>query len=76
MLFRSVAAVAGLGLAQLPISLVREHVASGALRPILRSTSAKGVEVHAVWPRQKHLSPRVRYVVDQFVAYAAKGRLD
>jgi DNA-binding transcriptional LysR family regulator len=71
-----VAAVAGLGLAQLPISLVREHVAGEALRPILRSTSAKGVEVHAVWPRQRHLSPRVRYVVDQLIAYAAKGRLD
>jgi hypothetical protein len=29
-----------------------------------------------VWPRQAHLSPRVRYVVDQLLAYAAKGRLN
>jgi DNA-binding transcriptional LysR family regulator len=70
------AAIAGLGLAQLPVSLVREHLATGSLRPILQSFSAKGVEVHAVWPRQKHLSPRVRYVVDQLIAYAAMGRLD
>jgi len=70
------AAVAGLGLAQLPISLVREHIASGSLRTVLRAHSASGVEVHAVWPRQKHLSPRVRYVVDQLIAYAAEGRLD
>lgn len=70
------AAVGGLGLVQMPISLVREHLTTGALRPVLRSHSAMGVEVHAVWPRQKHLSPRVRYVVDELIAYAAKGRLD
>jgi len=70
------AAIGGLGLVQMPISLVREHIAAGSLRPILKAFSATGVEVHAVWPRQKHLSPRVRYVVDQLIAYAAMGRLD
>lgn len=70
------AAVAGLGLAQLPISLVREHITSGSLKSILPAHAASGVEVHAVWPRQKHLSPRVRHVVDQLLVYAAKGRLD
>lgn len=70
------AAVGGLGLAQLPISLVREHVAIGALRPVLQAFAPAGVEVHAVWPRQQQLSPRVRHVVDQLVAYAAQGRLD
>jgi DNA-binding transcriptional LysR family regulator len=70
------AAVGGLGLAQLPISLVRAALAGGSLRQVLQAYSAVGVEVHAVWPRQRHLSPRVRYVVDQLVAYAAKGRLD
>lgn len=69
------AAIGGLGLAQLPISLVREAIANGSLTPVLRACSAVGVEVHAVWPRQRHLSPRVRHVVDQLVAYAAKGRL-
>ena len=70
------AAVGGLGIVQLPISLVRGPLADGSLRSILPAHSAVGVEVHAVWPRQRHLSPRVRYVVDQLVAYAAKGRLD
>jgi DNA-binding transcriptional LysR family regulator len=70
------AAIGGLGLVQMPISLVREPIAVGSLRPILKAFSAAGVEVHAVWPRQKHLSPRVRYVVDQLIAYAAMGRLD
>ncbi len=70
------AALAGLGLAQLPVSLVRAHLGSGALRPVLQSVAPKGVDVHAVWPRQQQLSPRVRHVVDQLVAYAALGRLD
>lgn len=70
------AAIGGLGLAQLPISLVRDAIAKGLLRPVLHAYSPAGVEVHAVWPRQRHLSPRVRHVVDQLVAYAAKGRLD
>jgi DNA-binding transcriptional LysR family regulator len=70
------AAIGGLGLAQLPISLVRAPLASGALQSVLQVHSAVGVEVHAVWPRRRHLSPRVRYVVDQLVAYAGMGRLD
>lgn len=70
------AAIAGLGLAQLPVSLVREPIANGSLTPVLRAHSAAGVEVHAVWPRQRHLNPRVRYVVDQLIDHAARGRLD
>jgi DNA-binding transcriptional LysR family regulator len=70
------AAIGGLGLVQLPISLLREPIAADSLRPVLKAFSAAGVEVHAVWPRQKHLSPRVRYVVDQLIAYAGMGRLD
>jgi DNA-binding transcriptional LysR family regulator len=70
------AAVGGLGLVQLPSSLVREALASGSLKPVLRDFSAVGVDVHAVWPRQRQLNPRVRYVVDQLVAHAARGRLN
>ena len=70
------AAIGGMGLAQLPVSLVRDALASGTLKQVLPDCAAAGVEVHAVWPQQAHLSPRVRYVVDQLVAYAEKGRLD
>lgn len=70
------AAIGGLGLAQLPISLVREAIAKGLLKPVLGAHSAVDVEVHAVWPRQAHLSPRVRYVVDRLVALAIQGQLD
>lgn len=70
------AAISGLGLAQFPISLVREPLKDGRLRPVLQTYSGFGVDVHAVWPQRTQLSPRVRYVVDQLVAYAAKGAFD
>ena len=69
------AAIAGLGLVQLPGALVRGAIQQGLLKAVL-SEFASDVEVHALWKRQAHLSPRVRYIVDQLVAYAADGKLD
>lgn len=70
------AAVAGLGLVQLPISLLREKLAAGSLVPVLSDYADAGVEIHAVWPHRGQLSPRLRYVVDQLAIVAAQGRLD
>jgi DNA-binding transcriptional LysR family regulator len=70
------ATVGGLGLCQAPISMVRDLIARGALRTVLEDYSTVPVEIHALWPRQAHLSPRVRHVVDRFAAFAAQGRLD
>lgn len=70
------AAVSGLGLAQFPMSLVRGHLDDGRLRAVLQGYSGTGVDIHAVWPKRAQLSPRVRYVVDELVAYAAKGRFN
>ena len=70
------AAVAGFGMVQMPASLVRNHIEEGRLVRVLEDVSPAPVEVHALWPRQAQLSPKVRYVVDQLIAYAAKGRLD
>jgi DNA-binding transcriptional LysR family regulator len=70
------AAVAGLGLVQLPLSMVREHLQSGGLEEVLPECAGQGVEVHAVWPHRGQLSPRLRYVVDRMVDFAAQGRLD
>lgn len=69
------AAIGGLGLAQLPVSLVRDAIAKGLLKAVLQPYCAVDVDVHAVWPRQAHLSPRVRYVIDRLVALAAQGGL-
>jgi len=69
------AAIAGLGLVQLPEALVRGAIQQGLLTAVL-GDFASNVEVHALWKRQTHLSPRVRYLVDQLVHFAAVGRLD
>lgn len=70
------AAVAGLGLVQLPLSLVREKLHTGLLQEVLYDHRGPGVEVHALWPHRAQLSPRLRYVVDQLVEFAAQGRLN
>jgi DNA-binding transcriptional LysR family regulator len=42
---------------------------------VMIDLSTVPVEVHAVWPRRAHLTPRVRHVVDRFVLEAARGGL-
>ena len=69
-------AVAGLGMCQMPMFMVRDALADGRLEAVLPDLSNVPVEVHMVWPRRQHLSPRVRYVVDQLLNFAAAGRLE
>jgi DNA-binding transcriptional LysR family regulator len=70
------ATVGGLGLSQVPISMVRADIDAGRLQTVLDEFSSVDVDIHAVWPRQAQLSPRVRFIVDQLVIFAADGRLD
>lgn len=70
------AVMQGLGLAQLPISMVRDQVGDGRLRLVLHQYAGSQIDIHAIWPKRAHLSPRVRYIVDGLVACAAQGRFD
>jgi DNA-binding transcriptional LysR family regulator len=70
------AAIAGLGLCQVPISMVRGAVQQGLLETVMTEFSTVPVAVHAVWPRRAHLAPRVRHVVDRLLVEAAKGGLN
>jgi DNA-binding transcriptional LysR family regulator len=70
------AAVAGLGLVQLPVSMVREHLNAGRLQEVLAEFAGPDVEIHAVWPHRAQLSPRIRFVVDQLLALAITGQFD
>lgn len=67
------AAVAGLGICQMPISLIRSHLQSGALQLVLDDCSQQHVEIHALWPKTRHLRPKVRHVVDELAKLAARG---
>ncbi|WP_175687348.1 LysR family transcriptional regulator [Burkholderia multivorans] len=70
------AAVAELGLCQMPQSLFRRHIESGRLVTVLDQFCPDPVDIHAVWPKVAHLRPKIRYVVDALVALAEQGRFD
>jgi len=65
-----------MGLCQMPMSLLRPHLESGALVSVLDDISSDFIDVHAVWPKVAHLRPKVRHVVDTLVELAAQGELD
>ncbi|MCF6367577.1 LysR family transcriptional regulator [Rhizobium halophilum] len=69
------AAVAGLGVAQMPISIVADHIANGRLVPLLEDATDVNVGIYAVWPASRHLLPRVRHVVEVLVEEGKRGDL-
>lgn len=58
------AALAGIGLCQLPDYYVLEHLRSGALVSLLQAHQPPNTAVWALYPQQRHLSPKVRKLVD------------
>jgi DNA-binding transcriptional LysR family regulator len=58
------AALAGMGIADLPDFLVGEDVAAGRLVSLLDGFIAQDGAVHAVYPHSRHLSPKVRVFID------------
>lgn len=69
------AAIAGLGVAQMPFSLVAEPLADGRLVQVLAEHGAAEVGIYALWPRTRHLAARVRHVVDVLAAKGQAGLL-
>lgn len=68
-------AIQGMGLCQMPDSLVSQHLKCGRLVPVLESLSCRQVEINAVSPKTRHLLPKVRHVVDELVTRAQRGEL-
>lgn len=58
------AALRGLGVCQLPDYYVLEHLRSGALVSLLDNQQPPNTAVWALYPQQRHLSPKVRQLVD------------
>ncbi len=61
------AALAGVGLVQLPSYVLSQDIKSGALVPLLTGHEADNRDVYAVYPASRHLSPKVRAFVDYLV---------
>ena len=70
------AALAGIGLCQMPVAMFRQYIESRQLVTLLDAYTEQQIDVHAVWPRTAHLRPKVRHVVDTLIELARQGRLD
>jgi len=58
------ATLQGVGLSQLPDYYVLEHLKNGALISLLDAHQPPNTAVWALYPQQRHLSPKVRKLVD------------
>jgi DNA-binding transcriptional LysR family regulator len=69
-------ALAGLGLCQMPLCVVREHLAAGRLVSVLEGFEPEPSTVYALWPKTAHLRPKVRCLIDTLIALGEAGRLE
>ncbi|MBB3611303.1 LysR family transcriptional regulator [Rhizobium sp. BK602] len=58
------AALAGLGIAQAPMFMIRDELARGDLIPVLPGWTRTAIPLHIVYPPNRHLSNKVRVFVD------------
>lgn len=58
------AACDGVGLAWLPCWMVRDHMAAGRLRQVLKNVTPVVFDTHAVWPKSPVMLPKVRLAID------------
>ncbi|MCU1716232.1 LysR family transcriptional regulator [Pseudomonas sp. 5P_3.1_Bac2] len=65
----TVAALAGLGIAALPDFLITEHLASGALVPVLRNYSFPDGGIYVVRPPGQHPARKVRVLTELLIEY-------
>jgi DNA-binding transcriptional LysR family regulator len=62
------AAIAGLGIAQLPLLVANDSAVSGALVRVLPEWIPPAVPIHALFPSSRYLTPKVRAFIDLAVA--------
>ena len=63
------AALKGLGIAQLPDYYVQPHLQSGELVTLLNNYREPDQGIWAVYPQNRHLSPKIRLLVDYLAAH-------
>ncbi|WP_228729866.1 LysR family transcriptional regulator [Shewanella avicenniae] len=70
------AVLAGCGLSQLPLWLVGEDLRQGKICEVLHGHSGGEMPIHALWPKNRQMLPKIRHVVDMLVDARLKGALD
>jgi DNA-binding transcriptional LysR family regulator len=58
------AAVSGLGIVYQPAFIIGGDIAAGRLRPLLVDWGTPTIDIHAVFPEQRRLQPKLRRFVD------------
>ena len=56
--------LAGLGIITAPLFMVEQHLATDALRPVLREWATDKMPLYVVYPPNRHLSTKLRIFVD------------
>ncbi|AMJ61784.1 LysR family transcriptional regulator [Bosea sp. PAMC 26642] len=69
------AALAGLGVIQVPTFMAQEHIAAGRLVPLLTGWCSAPKPLHIVYPPNRHLSNKVRVFVDWLAELFARDDL-
>lgn len=67
------AALAGAGIAMLPLYLCAQALAAGTLRPVLPQWSLPPLAVQALYPSRRHIPHAVRVLLDFLVARYARA---
>ena len=58
------AALAGMGIVQLPIFMVRDALSRGELVPVLSEWRREAMPIYVVYPQTRHVTNKVRVFVD------------
>lgn len=61
------------GIVLQPQFLVQPHIDSGALVPLLPQYGSSKLGIYALYPSRKHVSPKVRLLVDYLVKHLSDG---
>ncbi len=67
------AAIAGLGIAYLPLFLVEDDLASRRLIELLADYETEELLIHAIYPHRRHLAGKVRLFVDHLCSEFTKA---
>ncbi|MGH1357283.1 MAG: LysR family transcriptional regulator [Burkholderiaceae bacterium] len=62
-------AVGGLGIGQVPFYVVEDLIREKRLKVILEAMETEGIAVCAIYPRSRHLTARIRALIDHLVSY-------
>lgn len=63
------AALKGLGIVQLPDYYIKEHIKSGDLITLLDNYKVPDEGIWAIYPHNRHLSPKIRLLVDYLLSH-------